>query len=84
MSLKRMFTEHPAAVGETYLQHLGQASGFGFRMIYAGFACLLHGLLSFACVRTGSTAISCLHERMVVNRQRAAQPGSATSSSAST
>ncbi len=69
MDLIRPFTEHPASVGESYLQHLGRAAGFGARMIFAGFACVVHGVLPFLFVRTGSQAISELNERMVLNRR---------------
>ena len=68
MDLIRAFTDHPASVGESYLQHLGRAFGFGTRMIGAGVACLLHGLMPFLFVRTGSRAISELNDRMVVSR----------------
>ena len=65
-----LFTDHPASVGETYGQHLHSASSFGARMILAGFACMLHGLLPFLFVRTGRLTIERLHDRMVVNRHR--------------
>jgi hypothetical protein len=66
----RLFTEHPASVGESYGEHLVQASRFGTRMIVAGLACLVHGLLPFLFLRTGSTAINELHTRMVTHRRR--------------
>lgn len=65
----RSFTEHPASVGETYGQHLRHASGFGLRMILGGCACLVHGLLPFLFVKTGSRQINSLHDRMVTNRK---------------
>jgi len=65
----RAFTEHPASVGEGYFEHLARASCFGTRMMCAGFACLVHGLLPFLFVKTGSRAISELNERMVINRR---------------
>lgn len=68
--ITRPFTEHPASVNETYLEHLASASGFAFRMIVAGVACLLHGLFPFLFVTTGSSTIRELHERMVTNRIR--------------
>ena len=68
--MSRLFTEHPASVGESYGEHLVQASSFGVRMIVAGLACLVHGLLPFLFVRTGSTAIAALHTRMVTHRRR--------------
>jgi hypothetical protein len=70
LSLRNLFTEHPASVGETYWQHLGQAWGFSWRMMLAALACLVHALLPFLFQKTGSRAISGLHERMVVNRPR--------------
>ena len=68
------FTEHPASVGETYGEHLAMAGGFGIRMILGGCACLIHGLLPFLFVRTGSAQISELHETMVANRRRKIMP----------
>jgi hypothetical protein len=65
----RAFTEHPASVGESYTEHLGHAACFGMRMIFAGIACLVHGVLPFLFVRTGSRAITDLNDRMIVNRR---------------
>jgi Family of unknown function (DUF6356) len=69
MNLIRAFTEHPASVGESYAEHLGRALCFGTRMIFAGLACLVHGVLPFLFVRTGSQAISELNNRMILNRR---------------
>jgi hypothetical protein len=78
--LGTLFTEHPTTVGETYGEHLAHASDFGVRMILGGLACLVHGLLPFLFVRTGSTVIAALHTRMVTHRRgqpagAAVQPG---------
>lgn len=73
MFLRNLFTEHPASVGETYWQHLASAWGFSWRMMLASLACLLHALLPFLFEKTGSRAISGLHDRMVVNRHRQAR-----------
>jgi len=69
MNLIRAFTEHPASVGESYTEHLGRAVCFGTRMMFAGIACLVHGVLPFLFVRTGSRAISELNDRMIVQRR---------------
>jgi hypothetical protein len=61
-------------VGESYGEHLGQAVWFGTRMVFAGLACLVHGVLPFLFVRTGSRAIAELNDRMVINRRRALPP----------
>jgi len=60
MDLIRVFSEHPASVGETYSEHLVRAVCFGTRMVLAGFA--------FLFVRTGSQTIAELNERMIANR----------------
>jgi hypothetical protein len=70
----RAFTEHPASVGESYFEHLARASCFGTRMVFAGLACLVHGLLPFLFVKTGSRTIRELNERMVVNRRVSSLP----------
>ncbi|MFM7627228.1 MAG: DUF6356 family protein [Gammaproteobacteria bacterium] len=67
----RAFTEHPASVGESYFGHLLQASRFGLRMIGAGLACLVHGLLPFLCVTRGSDAMTTLHAEMAARRAKA-------------
>lgn len=70
MSIRRLFTEHPSSVGETYLEHLCAATGFAITMVLGGIACFLHALFPFAFVRTGSECITRLHERMVLKRNR--------------
>lgn len=72
--LRALFTEHPASVDETYGEHMQVAGSFGARMIVAGLACLVHAALPFLFVKTGSVAITELHERMVAKRRRHA-PG---------
>ena len=41
--MRKLFTEHPASVGETYFEHMFSAFGFGARLISAGLACIVHG-----------------------------------------
>ena len=67
---RRAFVEHPASVGETYLQHMDAAFSFGWRMVAAGFACLMHGVLPFLFVKTGSSTVRHLHEEMITHRSR--------------
>ncbi len=74
MNPLQLFTKHPASVGETYGEHLVMATGFGVRMIAGGIACLIHGLLPFLFVKTGSSRIAQLHDTMVTNRSRKPMP----------
>jgi hypothetical protein len=69
MNVRRLFTDHPASVGESYLQHLLVAAGFGTRMVASGLACLLHAFLPFLFVRTGSRCIEQLHSEMLARRR---------------
>ena len=62
------FRDHPASVGETYFEHLGVATSFGFAMIKAGLACLVHAIFPFLFTATGRTTIQDLHQRMVTHR----------------
>ena len=62
------FTEHPATVGESYFEHMGQAFSFAGHMFVGALACSVHGLLPFLCLKTGSNKIRRLHERMVTHR----------------
>jgi hypothetical protein len=68
--MKLSFTEHPASVGESYLQHLRQAGRFAIGMIGAGLACLVHAILPFLFIQTGSSMVSGLYGRMVAHRAR--------------
>lgn len=70
MSITDKFTEHPAAVGETYGQHFFAAMGFSFAMLRGALCCALHAVFPFLCVDTGSRAICELHERMVTKRSQ--------------
>lgn len=67
----RLFKSHPESVGESYVQHFFHASSFGVQMVFAGIACLIHGLLPFLFEKTGSKKITELHDRMVTNRCKA-------------
>jgi hypothetical protein len=68
MDIGKWFTAHPKTVGETYAEHLGMATSFGCRMILAGVACMLHGVLPFVFGATGSRAVARLHEQMIAGR----------------
>jgi hypothetical protein len=70
MNPAKLFNDHPASVGESYGEHLVHATGFGLRMMIGGLACIVHGLLPFLFVRTGSQQITTLHSRMVTNRSK--------------
>jgi hypothetical protein len=75
MDIGSWFTAHPETVGETYGEHLVMASSFGCRMVFAGVACMLHGLFPFLFVRTGSRTVAELNQRMIAGRSTRSGPG---------
>lgn len=70
MTFHRLFREHPASVGETYLEHAAHAASFGAAMLRGALACLLHALIPALCTTTGSQIIAHPHDRMILNRAR--------------
>ena len=65
MSLKRLFTDHPDSVGESYTEHMGVALSFAGPLLGAGLAALVHAFLPFLFHTTASTTVKRLHARMV-------------------
>lgn len=70
MAVRKLFTEHPASVGETYFQHMRAAGSFSISLFAAALCCAVHALLPFMFEKTGSSMIERLHDRMCVNRSR--------------
>jgi hypothetical protein len=66
---RSLFIEHPASVNETYWEHLFSALSFGTKMLVAGVACIVHGLMPAVFKTRGSDAICALHDRMVTKRR---------------
>jgi len=65
MNVRRLFTEHPHAVGESYFEHMHVALSFAGPLLKAGFAALFQAVLPFLCVTTASATVKRLHARMV-------------------
>ncbi len=66
--MRLSFTQHPASVGETYLEHMAMALSFAVTMMRGALACLVHAIFPFLFVRTGTSVIATLHHRMVIDR----------------
>ncbi len=69
-TLKQLFTDHPASVGETYLEHAIHAVGFGAALLFGALGCFLHALVPAFCTATGSRIVARLYDRMILNRSR--------------
>jgi hypothetical protein len=71
-SLGAAFRDHPASVGETYLQHLTLALSYSVRLFAAGLAALVHGFLPFLFEKSASVAIKQMHEEIAARKARPA------------
>lgn len=74
--MRKIFTDHPRSIGETYIQHLKFATYFGFHLTLGGIACIIHAIFPFLFKTTGSDILfkmmhfyinrmPCMEERMV-------------------
>lgn len=63
-TLRQLFTEHPASVGESYWQHAARAAGFAGRMLAAAALCLVHAAVPGCCQRSASRRIAVLARLM--------------------
>jgi hypothetical protein len=67
-----LFVAHPRSVGESYAHHARFAGLTGLRMVFAGLACVVHGLFPFLFVRTASTCIRELNDGITRRQTEAA------------
>ncbi|MFT4799988.1 MAG: hypothetical protein ACJAYE_001441 [Candidatus Azotimanducaceae bacterium] len=68
--IQRVFVNHPASVGESYLEHQQVAWGFAWQLMKAAMMCFVHGLLPCLFCQNASQSIRELHGKMVVNRHQ--------------
>ena len=69
----KLFTAHPATVGETYWQHMAVAGRFGARMLVGSIGCFVHAVLPFTCKTRGSDTVRALHAELIAKRAASAQ-----------
>ena len=66
--LHQLFLDHPASVGESYMDHLRASLGTAAKLGTAAAACVVHALVPGLCQTTGSTAILRLHAEVMPRR----------------
>lgn len=71
--LQRMFREHPAKVGESYVEHLVFAFGFSARLFRAAFAAFVHGVVPCLHETTASAAVLDMNDELRARRASMAQ-----------
>jgi hypothetical protein len=62
--LSRWFTEHPRAIGESYVEHQRHALHFSGALFRASLACFIHALLPAAFEHTASRSVVRLYGEM--------------------
>ena len=68
--LMRLFSDHPAKIGETYLEHMAFAFGFSARLFRAAFAALVHGVVPALHETTASTEVLAIADEVRGRRAR--------------
>ena len=64
----RLFLDHPASVGESYLEHLAASLTTSAKLGGAAAACVVHAFVPGLCKTRGSTAILQLHADIMPRR----------------
>lgn len=55
--LKTLFTEHPNSINETYKIHFKFAIKVGYKLFFAGAACIIHSIFPFVFKTTASSTV---------------------------
>ena len=55
---RRLFSDHPASLNESYWQHSRVAARTGARLLGMGLACMCHAVIPGMCEETASRGIS--------------------------
>ena len=66
-TFKRIFTDHPNSVEESYFEHLLFAGRFSTRLIGAGLAAFIHALIPCLFEKTAGLMIKDMHDE-IANR----------------
>jgi hypothetical protein len=64
MRLVRLFTDHPASLGETYPQHMRASLSYAVPLLGASLAAFVHAAFPFLFTVTASATVKRLHARM--------------------
>ena len=71
-----LFTDHPASVDETYGEHFVFATSTGLKLLGAGAAAVIHGVLPFMFETTASDMMKKLHSDLSSRRKVSELPSS--------
>jgi len=67
--LFKLFSDHPKSINESYLRHMTAAGYYGFKMIFAGFACIVHAVFPFIFESSASDCAKEINEAVEKRKQ---------------
>lgn len=70
----RLFLEHPRSLGMSWAGHGVGAVAIGFRLVGAGFACLVHAIVPGVFTQTAGRTVSHMYDHMARRKAGAANP----------
>jgi hypothetical protein len=73
-SIKRLFVEHPRALGMSWATHGAGAVRISAELIGAGVACLVHAVVPGCFTQTAGKTVARLHDHMTERRAAAPDP----------
>ena len=73
-SVKRLFVEHPRALGMSWASHGVGAIRISAELVGAGLACLVHAAVPGWFTQTAGKTVARLHDHMTQRRAGAADP----------
>ena len=70
----RLFSEHPKALGMSWISHGVGAAGIGVRLIGAGAACMVHAIVPGWFTQTAGRTVTEIYDDMARRKAGAANP----------
>jgi hypothetical protein len=70
LKTQSLFTDHPTQQGQTYLEHLVDASSQGLLAMYAGGVLLIHSIFPCIAQEVGSYTITQIHRHFADKRKK--------------
>ena len=68
--MKNIFTKHPNAIGETYLQHLVKGVSFSIKLLVVSFKVFIHAILPCFFENSASDKVSELNDILQKRRKK--------------
>ena len=75
-TVSKLFMAHPAAVGESYFEHMKFALKFSGRLFRAAFSAFAHGFVPAVCETTASEAVFAMTDEIRARRRLVASEAS--------